>query len=78
MLLGRLFHAADVVSISRLPRITVLFLLGTSDVVGADHSVLYSRMNVTFQIIQSYSVILKLFKVHINTVIFKYVWKNLF
>ena len=40
MSLGRLFHnAADVVSISRLPSITVLFLLGTSDV-DADRSVL--------------------------------------
>ena len=41
MSLGRLFHnAADVVSISRLPSITVLFLLGTKDVVDADRSVL--------------------------------------
>ena len=41
MLLGRLFHnAADVVSISRFPSITVLLLLGTSDVVDADRSVL--------------------------------------
>ena len=40
MLLGRLFHnAADFVSISRLPSITVLFLLITSDVVDADRSV---------------------------------------
>ena len=41
MSLGRLFHnVADVVSISRLPSITVIFLLGTSDVVDADRSVL--------------------------------------
>ena len=40
MLLGMLFHNAADVSISRLPSITVLFLLGTSDVVDADRSVL--------------------------------------
>ena len=41
MLLGRLFYnAANVVSICRLPRITVLFLLRTSDVVDTDRSVL--------------------------------------
>ena len=41
MLLGRLFqNAADVVSVSRLPSITVLFSLGTSNVVDADRSVL--------------------------------------
>ena len=40
MLLGMLFHnAANVVSICRLPSITVLFLLRTSDVVDADRSV---------------------------------------
>ena len=40
MSLGRLFYNAADVSISRLPRITVLFLLRTSDVVDADRSVL--------------------------------------
>ena len=40
MLLGKLFHnAADGGSISRLPSITVLFLLRTSDVVDTDRSV---------------------------------------
>ena len=40
MSLGRLFHNAADVSISRLSSITVLFLLGTSDVVDVDRSVL--------------------------------------
>ena len=55
MLSRKLFHnAADVVSISRLSSITVLYLLGTSDVVDADRSVLevvYQLKNLLYKLV---------------------------